>query len=122
MSNPFDSAWLHQHEIKRAPKLIAPSQGVAMESELHAEIIDELKRRRLYFVRSRTDKRTTTQLGVPDFIIAMPNGKTLWVECKRKGNKLSQEQNITRHILIASGHRHAVVYSFQEFLNAIDKQ
>jgi len=82
---------------------------------LHLLIEDELKRRRWYYVHSRTDRATTQQAGVPDFIIATPNGKTLWIEAKRKGGKLSVEQNVTRHILLAMGHHFAVVFSMEDF-------
>lgn len=111
-------------QLRQAPKHRASEsvKSVELESDLHAKIIEELKRRRIYFVRSRTDKRTTTQLGVTDFICAMPNGKTLWMECKRKGGKLSQSQNITRHILLASGHWHAVIYNMDEFMTLIANQ
>lgn len=88
------------------------------ESDLHDLISEELVRRRWYFVRSRMDRPTTQQAGVPDFICAAPDGKTYWIECKKKGGKLSKEQNITRHVLLALGHRYSTVYSFDEFLTA----
>ncbi len=120
MSKDFDSNWLRSHEMKRAVKLpVAVGATDGSESDLHTDISAELKRRRLYFVHSRMDKRTTTQLGVTDYIIAMPNGKTLWLEVKKRGNKLSQSQAITRHILLASGHWHEVVYSMAEFMKLI---
>lgn len=92
--------------------------AVEQESDLHAEIAAELVRRRWFFVRSRMDKKTTCQKGVPDFICAAPDGRTYWIECKRKNAKLSKDQNITRHVLLALGHKHATVYSFEEFVEA----
>jgi hypothetical protein len=65
------------------------------------------------------DKPTTNQLGTCDFIIAAPDGHTFWIECKAKGGKLTPDQNITRHLLLALGHRYAVVFNHQEFLEAI---
>jgi hypothetical protein len=85
------------------------------ESELHRQIEDELKRRRWFYIHSRTDKRSTNQVGTPDFIIAAPNGKTFFCEVKRKGGKLSVEQNVTRHVLLALGHHFAVVFSMEDF-------
>ncbi len=121
MSKDFNSAWLQSRELK---KVISSANirvaSHALESDLHKAIEAELKRRRWYYVHSRMDKRTTTQLGVTDFIVAIPGGKTLWCEAKRKGGKLSQEQNITRHILLASGHWHEVVYSIEQFNKLID--
>jgi len=112
-----------QREMRQSPKQRAPESATTeLEGDLHAQIIEELKRRRIYFVRSRMDKRTTQQPGVPDFICALPGGKTLWCEVKRRGNKLSTTQNITRHCLLALGHQHATVYNFSEFLTAIEQR
>lgn len=130
MSKQFDSAWLDMHNAKVAEKALPKSWGrlpgdlPELEQRIHRDIEIELKRRRWYYVHSRTDKRTTTQLGVTDFIIAIPQtkfmpAKTLWLECKRKGGKLTQEQNTARHILVASGHWHAVVYSITEFMGLL---
>lgn len=107
----------HQYESRRAPKKpIAANASNEPERQLHDKIEAELKRLRWYYVHSRMDQSTTTQLGVTDFIIAVPGGRTLWLEVKRKGGKLSQEQNIARHILTALGHWHEVAYSFEDFL------
>lgn len=95
-----------------------------LEGDLHDDIEKELKRRRWYYVHSRMDKPTTTELGVTDFIIAVPAGdgekpRTLWLEAKRHGAKLTKEQNITRHILLSAGHWHEVVYSKKQFLKIL---
>ena len=93
------------------------------ERSLHDKIESELKRRRWYYVHSRTDRPTTTALGVTDFIIAVPiNGRTIWMEVKRKGGKLTKEQNVTRHLLTASLHIHRVVYSLKEAIEVFDWQ
>jgi hypothetical protein len=110
---------------RNAPKSL-PEDGAGQafegrEAALHLLIEDELKRRRWYYVHSRTDRATTQQAGVPDFIIATPNGKTLWIEAKRKGGKLSVEQNVTRHILLAMGHHFAVVFSMEDFFLEANK-
>lgn len=98
-----------------------PLEGthVTHEADLHEKIEEELKRRRWWYCHSRMDKATTTQLGVPDFIIAAPSGLTYWIEVKKHGGKLTPEQNITMHVLKALGHRHCVVFSFEGFLQAI---
>ena len=100
------------------------SDAVNREADLHAEIEAWLKLRRWYYVHSRTDRATTQQKGVPDFIIAKPEkglekAETVWIEVKRKGGKLTPEQTVTKHVLTALGHRFAVVYSFDEFLAAV---
>lgn len=89
------------------------------ESDLHDLIAAELRRRRYYFVRSRMDKRSTNQVGTPDFIVAKPDGVTVWCEIKRKNGKLTPEQNVTRHVLLALGHKFCVCRSMDDFLEAI---
>jgi hypothetical protein len=89
------------------------------ERVLHDRIAADLRERRLYFVHSRTDKRTTTALGVPDFIIALSGGGVLWCEVKRKGGKLTAEQTVTKHVLLALGHKYALVFNFEQYQQAI---
>lgn len=44
------------------------------------------------YIHSRTDKPTRNEAGVPDFFIALPDTKGIFVECKRPGHKLSAAQ------------------------------
>ena len=121
MSREFSTDWLIAREMRMAKgKSVDSSEGVPLESPLHDDIEKELKRRRWYYVHSRMDKRTTTDLGVTDFIVAIPGGKTLWLEAKRRGAKLSKDQNIVRHILKASGHWHEVAFSMTDVLKILD--
>ena len=123
----WDQHRVDAHQAKFTPKHRQPDdvQGVKLEGELHDKIEAELKRRRWYYVHSRMDKPTTTELGVTDFIIAVPANaagefpRTLWLEAKRHGAKLTKEQNIVRHILKAAGHWHEVVYSMKQFLELL---
>jgi hypothetical protein len=119
----WDQHRVDAHQAKFTPAHRQPDdvQGVKMEGDLHDKIEEELKRRRWYYVHSRMDKPTTTEVGVTDFIIAIPENdkrrpRTLWLEAKRHGAKLTKEQNIVRHILVAAGHWHEVVYSMKQFL------
>lgn len=104
---------------RRKPQIVDPSHGVDLEIPLHGEIENELNRRRIYYIHNRTDKRPTNQIGATDFTIAMPGGKTLWMEVKKRNGKLTKEQNITRHVLLSAGHWHEVVYSFEDFLRLL---
>ena len=96
-----------------------PASFDGKEAELHQQIESWLKSKRFYYVHSRTDQRTTQAKGVVDFIVAMPGGKVAWVEIKRKGGKLSPEQVVVRHVLLALGHHYACVYSLAEFIEAV---
>jgi RecB family endonuclease NucS len=86
------------------------------ESELHRAIINDCQQRRYYVVHSRCDRATTQSKGVPDLIIAMQGGKVVWVEVKVGKNKLSAEQTITRHVLLALGHDYHLVTSFSQWI------
>lgn len=124
----WDEYRVNEHQAKFAPKQVQPAgeRGVDLEGDLHDDIEKDLKSRRWYYVHSRMDKPTTTELGVTDFIIAVPEHakvrgetrvRTLWLEAKRHGAKLTKEQNITRHILVSAGHWHEVVYSMKQYRN-----
>ncbi|MEI6730925.1 MAG: hypothetical protein WCL30_06660, partial [Pseudomonadota bacterium] len=71
-----------------------------------------------YYVHSRCDRATTQQKGVTDFIVAIPFGKVAWVEIKTKTGKLTAEQNVARHVLLALNHRWYLVRSFDEWVEA----
>lgn len=122
----FTHAQYLAHEAKlKAGKHEAPTgEGVDDESKLHEQIIAELNRRRYYFVHSRMDRATTQARGVPDFIIAIPGTlntrpRTLWVEAKRKGGKLTPEQAGALAWLDRDGHETSIVYSLTGLLKAI---
>lgn len=104
----------------------APSSPVAgfsadagPESDLHDKIAAECKRRGWLAVHSRMDKRATNQIGTPDFIIARPGGRILWIEAKSKGRKLTPEQAATIHWLKNLGHDAHAVWSFEQFIEIV---
>jgi hypothetical protein len=66
------------------------------------------------------DLPTTTAKGVPDFIIAMDGGRTLWVEAKAKGGKLKTEQACWLSALGSKGHLAFTVWGFEDFLLLAD--
>ena len=110
------------HEAKMSAKKITAGEIPAfdgLESKLHEKIEQELIRRRWYYVHSRMDKKSTQAKGIVDFVIAAPNGVTYWCEIKRKGGKLSLEQNISRHILVGLNHKHETIFSFEQFLKFV---
>jgi hypothetical protein len=84
------------------------------ESKLHDHILEYVHSRGWLAVHSRMDRRTTTAKGVSDFIIITP--KTVYfIECKRKGGKLTKEQQAFLTAIRVLGWPEAVVYSTAEF-------
>lgn len=92
---------------------------VDRESKLHEQIMDYCRDHGLYYVHSRMDQKTTTAVGVPDFIIANYDGKTLWLECKAKGGKPTMQQLATVTFLKKLGHTAEVIYSLDEFVKLL---
>lgn len=107
--------WLIDYEAKRNPRPPITS-GVESESALHDSILEECKRRGWIAFHSRMDKPQTGNVGTPDFIIAASDGRTFYVECKRKGGKCSAAQNATLAWLALNKQISGVVSSLEEFI------
>ena len=117
-------AMAHRLSKNRAvqPELSDDAVGAGEEGELHNSILDYLKREGLAYVHQRMDQRSTSNQGVPDFCIAAPlkQGelipRTLWVECKTKTGKLSEEQQTWKFLCERAGHRYHIIRSMREFM------
>lgn len=89
------------------------------ERAIHDHICTTLKQIGWPYFHSRLDKPTTNQLGCPDFIIAAPCGKTIWIECKTPNAKQTIEQEATQMVLEKQGHDYYLIRSIQEFADVI---
>lgn len=85
------------------------------ESKLQSDIRAECQRRGWYCVSARMDRKTTTAIGTPDFIVAMPDGRTLWIEAKTRTGKLTPAQMAAAAWLKKLGHEYHIVRSAAEF-------
>jgi hypothetical protein len=111
------------HEARFAPKVKAPEDAFeGPEEDLCQLIISELKKRRWYFTRNIPGRRSTATAGTTDFIVGAPNGVTYWVEVKKRNGKLSEAQNITRHVLLGLSHKWGCCYSLTDFIEFIDQK
>lgn len=106
-----------QYNLARGRKQpLEPANAYAgPEKNLHDKIEDDLRRRRWFYEHNRMDMATTGALGETDFTIAAPLGVSAWLEVKRKGKKLTKEQNIARHCLLALGHLWFLIYSMEDY-------
>ena len=59
--------------------------------------------------------------GVADLVVLLPQGKSLYIEMKVKGNRQTQNQKDFQNKVIALGHTYAVCYTFEEFQKVIEK-
>src|SRR5262245_48130732 len=122
----FQWAWLALHNMvrwsqfdldaynsrqKKEPFPAPAGVRAIREKQLHEEILEVCRTRGYFTVHSRMDKPTTTALGTPDFVVALPDGKTLWVEGKTGVNKLTPSQQQRMAMLRRLGHNTAVVRS-----------
>jgi len=97
------------------------SDDVPLEKKLHRDIMDHCDKQwpRWKYVHSRIDKRTRNESGVPDFIIALPMARTLYVEAKRPGEKPSLAQCTWHAEMAKLGHTVQIVHDMAEFLQAV---
>lgn len=72
------------------------------ERELQEQIAGLLRIKCIYFVRSRMDRKTTTKVGTPDFLVCL-NGRFEGWEIKVGNNGLSDEQRAACLQIIQSG-------------------
>lgn len=86
------------------------------ERELHEQILAMCRSKGWPVVHSRMDVPSTSGVGTPDFVIALPIGRTVWVEAKTAKGKLRPEQAAWLAALRAKGHRAGVVRSIEEFV------
>lgn len=116
---PITAADLIRMQARLAKQPSRAAASVSRERDIHDEIEQWLRQNGWWYCHSRMDKRTTTARGVPDFICAGPNGITIYVEVKKPGGKLTLEQAGTKCWLQKLGHKHAIVYSLEDFLKAV---
>jgi len=118
------SDWL-AHEAKQAKAKPSPSDAAPRETGkggLHEQIMDYCNAQwpRWKFIHSRTDQKSTVEVGAPDFVLFLPGGRTVLIECKAKGGKLSNEQLAWAKELSLLGHYVEVVFSLEEFKRVVE--
>jgi hypothetical protein len=70
------------------------------------------------FFHDRSRRMNTP--GFPDLIIALPGGKTLWLELKSKTGRLDPDQKKWRLMLLRLNHEWYQVKSFRSFLRIVN--
>lgn len=120
----YSQSQVEAHKIRMSKNggrsQIAATSGVANERELHNAIFEECRRRRWIPLHGAMSERTFRTAGEPDFIIIADGGRVFFIECKRKGGKLSLSQQALKHAAMALGTQFHVVHSMAEFLAVTD--
>ena len=107
------------YQMRHAPKQATPKTGCDKESELHAQIFDECRRRGWIALHGAMSERTHRTDGEADFSIMASGGRRFDIECKTRTGKLSMEQAAMLHHAKTLGHTIQVVRSFDEFLKLL---
>lgn len=89
-------------------------EDLKLERELHKLICLELSRREIVFIHSRTDRKATIGVGLPDFCFVI-RSIPIAVEVKTESGKLTPEQVSTRLKMIENGWQYFIVRSFTDF-------
>lgn len=97
----------------------ACSREVGRDS-LHSQIEAYCRQKMWPYVHSRTDLRSTTIPGTPDFIIAADGGRVFWIECKTRLSKQTDEQKGFEVLLEMNGHKYHLVRSLGDFVAAVE--
>jgi hypothetical protein len=105
-----------QGGVSQAPNTVNRPEP---ERDLHNQILTYCRARGWPAFHGSMAHRTHRSPGEPDFIIALPLGHTLFVECKRHGGKLTPEQNRMIALLQTLGHHAAVARSLAGFLDIL---
>lgn len=120
------------YQMRHASKSATPKEGCDKESELHAQIFDECRRRGWIALHGAMSERTHRTDGEWDFTIVGSHIETwvdgagpsvvpfiLFIECKTRTGKLSPAQFALHHHANTHGHTIHVVRSFDEFLKLL---
>lgn len=113
---------MHMARLKSAAKAQetvgeAPAREVG-KGGLHEQIIRWCDNQwpKWKYIHARCDRKSTIDLGAPDFVIFCPNGRLLVIECKMPGKKRTPEQLAWALQLEMLGHACELVTTMEEFL------
>ena len=104
---------------RSAPASPAPSASSQREGILHDQVLSYCRAQGWPVVHSRMDMPTTTGIGTPDFVIALPGGRTLWIEAKSRKGKPTPAQLAWMALLRKLSHHTAIVRSLHEIIQQI---
>lgn len=100
-------------------RLDEPEPDPGPESVLQERIERYCEDHALFYFHDRSRKCNVP--GMVDIVIAMPSGRTLWLELKSRKGRLRKEQERTILSLLRCGHEAHVVRSFKAFLRLVNQ-
>lgn len=107
-----------QRRLAPAARQPVPEDAVAAELPFHGELMkwcgDQWPK--WPYMHADPSARSRITKGCTDFIIGIPTGFTLWLELKKAGGKLSDDQRDFHHLLRAVGIEPRVAFSMRDFM------
>lgn len=107
--------------LGRGPTESEPTKEEAKsEKELQEQIVGFLERNNTVVIRSRTDKKTSTNVGTPDLLFAI-KGRAIAFEVKLPTKKTTKEQRDMMEKMTANGWLCFVIYSYDKAVETANK-
>lgn len=113
-------------KLGKAGKTAAECSDIVLaklERQVHLEISNWLRLKGIFYVHSRTDRKTTNAVGCPDFVFAWAGeyqgyapARPTAVEVKVGNNVMSDEQLKVMAIMQGNGWAYHIVSSLPEML------
>jgi hypothetical protein len=91
------------------------------EKALQLAVAEWLRAQNYPFFSPRMDKRTTWQIGAPDFVVCV-EGFFVCVECKSLHGKLSKEQEAIMTYVTMGGGMYLVIHEVEELAKALNSK
>ena len=102
---------------KEKPKESVYNADEGLENDLDNKIRKFLNENGFYGFHDIS--RGKNKKGHPDWVIALPNGRVVWIENKSKTGKLTKEQKENMIKLLGLGQEFYECRSFKQFLDII---
>lgn len=127
MAEKFTTSWYMDRQAKERAQKHADDlvdgvvAKVERESKLHERIIDFCNSQwpRWKYIRARMDKKSTIQVGSQDFTIFASGSRTFCFECKREGEKRTDDQLIWAKEMEMLGFTVHCITRYEHFLETI---
>ena len=100
---------------------VSTGKPVDREKDLHDQIEEFCISQGFLYRHDRMDKKTTGQVGWPDYTIFAPNRAVAFIECKAKGKKATTAQLAKLAHARKLGFEAVVVDSYQDFIHAMNR-
>jgi hypothetical protein len=101
-------------QILLEPKPAEPTkEEIKSEKQLQEQIIGFLERNNIVVIRSRTDKKSTTNVGTPDLLFAV-RMRACAFEVKLPGKKPTEEQHKMMLRMTGNGWACFIIHSYDD--------